>query len=67
MNQEQIGKFIRENRENMNFTQEHLAEKLGLTAKSISRWENGKTMLDISMLGLLADTLHVSVRTIERS
>lgn len=62
MNQEQIGKFIKENRENMNLTQEHLAEKLGLTAKSISRWENGKTMPDISMLGLLADTFHVSVQ-----
>lgn len=62
MNQEQIGKFIKENRESINLTQEQLAEKLGLTAKSISRWERGKTMPDISMLGLLADTLHVSVQ-----
>lgn len=62
MNQEQIGKFIKENREGINLTQEQLAEKLGLTAKSISRWERGKTMPDISMLGLLADILHVSVQ-----
>ena len=35
-------------------TQEQLAEKIGVTDKSISRWENGKTMPDISMLSILA-------------
>lgn len=62
MNQEQIGKFIKENREKKNLTQEQLAEKLGLTGKSISRWENGKTMPDISMLSPLANILGVSVQ-----
>ena len=39
MNQEQIGKFISELRKEKNMTQEELAEKMSLTAKSISRWE----------------------------
>ncbi len=46
MNQERIGKFIATCRKEKNLTQEELAEKLGVTSKSISRWENGKTMPD---------------------
>lgn len=62
MNQEQIGKFMRENRERKHLTQEQLAEQLGLTSKSISRWEHGKTMPDISMLKPLSEILDVSVQ-----
>lgn len=62
MDQEKIGKFIKENRENNNLTQEQLASMLGLTDKSISRWEHGKTMPDISMLNPLSDILGVSVQ-----
>ena len=36
-----IGKFIAENRKKKDMTQEQLAEKLGVTSKTISRWENG--------------------------
>ena len=42
MNQEKIGKFIAERRKEKNMTQEQLAEKMGVTDKTISRWENGK-------------------------
>ena len=42
MDQEKIGKFIFELRKEKNLTQEQLAEKMGVTDKSISRWENGK-------------------------
>lgn len=62
MNQEQIGKFIKESREHKNLTQVELGEKLGLTDKSISRWEHGKTMPDISLLNPLAIVLDVSVQ-----
>lgn len=62
MNQVRIGKFIKENRENNNLTQEQLGSMLGLTDKSISRWEHGKTMPDISMLNPLSDILGVSVQ-----
>ena len=39
MNQEKIGKFIAKCRKDKNITQEQLAEKLGVSNKSISRWE----------------------------
>ena len=61
MNQEKIGKFISELRKEKNMTQEQLAEKMGVTDKSISRWENGKTMPDISLLSLLADNLNTTI------
>ena len=54
MDQEKIGKFIAELRKGKNMTQEQLAEKIGVTDKSISRWETGKTMPAISMLSILA-------------
>ena len=41
MNQEKIGKFIAKCRKDKNITQEQLAEKLGVSNKSVSRWENG--------------------------
>lgn len=62
MDQEKVGKFINELRKERNMTQEELAEKMGVTSKSISRWENGKTMPDISMLSPLAEFLGISVQ-----
>ena len=50
MDQIKIGKFILDCRKKKNLTQEQLAEKIGVTSKSISRWENGKTMPDYSLL-----------------
>ena len=50
MNQRKIGNFIAELRKEKNMTQEQLAEKLGVSNKSISRWENGVTMPDYSLL-----------------
>lgn len=61
MNQEQIGRFIAELRKEKNMTQEKLAEVLEVSVKSISRWENGKTMPDLSMLPILAKELNVEV------
>lgn len=61
MDQEKIGKFIYQMRKTKNLTQEELAEKLGVSNKSISRWENGITMPDISMLLELAEKLDVEV------
>ncbi len=61
MNQERIGKFISEMRRKNNMTQEDLASKMSVTAKSISRWENGKTMPDISMLGILSENLNCTI------
>ncbi len=61
MNQEQIGKFIAELRKEKELTQEELAEKLGVNVKSISRWENGKTMPDLSLLPILSKALNVEI------
>lgn len=61
MNQQKTGKFIAELRKEKNLTQEQLAEVLGVNVKSISRWENGKTMPDLSILLTLANKLNVEV------
>ena len=61
MTQENIGKFIAEKRKEKNMTQEQFAEKLGVTNRSVSRWENGKTMPDYSMFPMICETLGVSI------
>lgn len=61
MNQERIGKFISKLRKDKKLTQEELAEQLHISSKSISRWETGKCMPDISLLIPLSEILDVSV------
>lgn len=61
MDTKKIGKYIAENRKNKNMTQEQLAEKLGVTSKTISRWENGNYMPDISMLKPLSEELGITL------
>ena len=61
MNQEKIGKYIATCRKKNKLTQEQLAEKLGVTSKSISRWENGKTMPDVSLFHQLCKELNITI------
>lgn len=61
MNQENIGKFIASLRKEKELTQEQLAEVLGVNSRSVSRWENGNCMPDLSLLEMLAQELGVSV------
>jgi len=61
MNQEKVGKFILECRKNKRMTQEELAQKLGVSRKAISRWENGKNMPDYSVLDILCNSLDISI------
>jgi len=61
MNQEKIGKYIANCRKKNKLTQEQLAEKLGVTSKSISRWENGKTMPDVSLFHQLCKELNITI------
>lgn len=61
MNQQEIGKFIAKCRKEKNLTQIQLAEKLGVTDKSISRWENGKTMPDMSLYEPLCRILDIHI------
>ena len=50
MNQIKIGKFISELRKEKKLTQKDLADKLGVTDRAVSKWENGRGMPDISSL-----------------
>jgi len=61
MNQMKIGKFIAVLRKEKGMTQEQLGEKLGVTNKTISRWENGNYMPDVEMLSLLSKEFGVSI------
>lgn len=61
MNQEKIGKFIASLRKEKNMTQEQFAEKLGTSNRSVSRWENGKTMPDLAMLPLVCEVLEIGI------
>lgn len=61
MNQISIGSYIAEKRRALNLTQEQLAEKLGVSNKTISKWENGKCMPDYSVIQKLCKTLHVAL------
>ena len=61
MNQEKIGKFIAYNRKKKKLTQSELAEKLGVTDRAVSNWENGKNMPDLSLFKPLCDILGISI------
>ena len=61
MDQIKIGKFIAALRKEKGLTQERLGEKLGVTNKTISRWENGNYMPDVEMLSLLSKEFGVSI------
>ena len=61
MDQMKIGKFIAALRKEKGMTQEQLGEKLGVTNKTVSRWENGNYMPDVEMLSLLSNELDVSI------
>lgn len=61
MDQVKIGKFIAECRKKQNLTQMQLAEKLELTDRAVSKWENGKAMPDSSIMLELCRELDITV------
>lgn len=61
MKVENIGKTIAERRRKKGLTQEALGEKLGVSSKSISRWETGKTLPDISIYEEICEVLDMSI------
>lgn len=64
MNQQKIGQFLKELRNEKELTQAELAEMLGVTNRSISRWENGVTMPDFDLLIELAKYYDVEIMEI---
>ena len=61
MDQEKIGKFIANLRKEKHLTQAELANKLGITDRAISHWENGRSMPDVSIFEKLCEILGISV------
>ena len=61
MDQAKIGAYLKELRKEKGITQEELAEKLGVSGRTISRWETGFNMPDISLLVEIAEFFDVSI------
>ncbi len=61
MDQVQTGKFIAELRKEKSLTQAQLGDLLGVTNKTISRWENGNYMPDLAVLQSLCAVLDVNI------
>lgn len=64
MDIQKIGTFLKELRKKNNMTQEQLGEKIGVTNKTISRWETGKYMPPIECLQLLSEIYQISINEI---
>ena len=61
MNQEKIGTFIADMRKSQGMSQKQLADAVGVTDKSVSKWECGKSMPEISKMESLCDALHINI------
>ena len=62
MDQQKIGSFLKELRKEKHMTQEQLAEALGVSGRTVSRWETGRSLPDLDLLMLLADYHGVELR-----
>lgn len=61
MEQRKIGKFIATERKTQGFTQRQLADQLGISDKTVSKWETGKGLPEVSLMIPLCETLHITV------
>ena len=61
MDQEKIGKFIKQIRQDNNLTQKDLADKLGVTYQAVSKWENGKNVPDIATLKEISKLFNTNI------
>ena len=62
MDTKKIGAFLKQCRKENNLTQEQLAEKFGVSARTVSRWETGSNMPDLSILIELADYYDIEIK-----
>ena len=60
MDQEKIGMFIAHKKKKKNMTQQDLADKLGVSNKTVGNWENGRNMPDLSLFRPLCNELGIS-------
>ena len=56
-----IGKIITDKRKSLGLTQQSLAEKLNISFQAVSKWENGTSYPDVTILPMLATILKVSI------
>lgn len=61
MNQVKIGNFIQQCRKQKDLTQEQLGEKLGVTSKAVSKWENARSLPDPALYEDLCNILDISL------
>ena len=61
MNQKKIGSFLKQLRKEKGITQEEFAENLNVSGRTVSRWETGVNMPDISLLVDIAEFFNVSI------
>lgn len=64
MDQEKIGKFIKQIRKDHHLTQVQLAQKYGVTYQAVSKWENGKNIPDIVLLKQMSKDFQVNIEDI---
>lgn len=64
MDTKKIGMFLKELRNENGMTQEQLGEKIGVSNKTISRWETGNYMPPVECLNMLSDIYHISINEI---
>ncbi len=64
MDQQKIGEFLKILRKENNLTQEELADKMNVSRRTVSRWETGSNLPDLSILVELADLYDVDMREI---
>lgn len=64
MDTKKIGSFLKELRNENGMTQEQLGEKIGVSNKTISRWETGNYMPPVDCLNILSDIYHISINEI---
>ncbi len=56
-----FGENFKEQRKKQDWTQEQIAEMLGISSQAVSKWEKGTTLPDISMLPIIANLFHMSI------
>ena len=61
MNQDKIGKFIAELRKNKKLTQTELAKRMGVSNKTVSKWECGNAIPDYGVFENLCKEFNISV------
>ena len=64
MDTKKIGMFLKQLRNENGMTQEQLGEKIGVSNKTISRWETGNYMPPVDCLNMLSDIYHISINEI---